>query len=276
MDYHCQPACHYALADLAVVFTRAFAGYVGGSVHMHADSLARFCAADGCDLSLSQLVLRGDQAHGFALIARRGWTSRVAAFGIVPDAQGQGVGTWLMGELIAQAQARGDHALTLEVIEQNERGLRLYDGIGMRRVRRLVGFRGDLLPGAPAALEQIDPYEVARRVGAWQAVDVPWPCSGETLMAQAAPSVGYHLDSMAYALITNPAADTLTIRGLAVAPSHQRQGWATRMVAALLAAHPGKRWVVPAILPEEYGEVFVRCGFTRVDISQFQMWMAVG
>jgi ribosomal protein S18 acetylase RimI-like enzyme len=261
------------LEHIAQDFTRAFTGYVGGTVSMHSDNLARMCAADASDLSLSQLVLSDREPVGFALIARRGWTSRVGAFGIVPEAQGQGVGKWLMNELIAQARARGDRALTLEVIEQNERGVRLYQSMGMRPLRRLVGYRGDMLAGTPSALEQVDPYEVARRVGAWQPVDLAWPCTGETLAAQGPPGVGYHLDTTAYALITNPEAETVTLRGLAVAPSRQRQGWATRMVAALLAAHPSRRWVVPAIMPEEVGPVFVWNGFTRTDINQFQMWM---
>jgi GNAT superfamily N-acetyltransferase len=270
-----QNACSFGLDTLAALITRAFTGYISGDVVMHDVEFARMCAADDIDLSLSQVILRDSVPAGLALIARRGWTSRVAAFGIVPEQQGQGLGKWLMSELIAQARARGDHGLTLEVIEQNERAVRLYQGMGMHPLRRLVGFLGDHLPGQAAALHPIDPYEVARRISAWQPIDLPWQCTGETLAKCGAPCLGFHLDETAFALITEPEAETIVIRGLAVAPSRQRQGGAARMVSALLAAYPDKRWRVIAICPEAYAGIFRDNGFTQERLNQFQMWMTL-
>lgn len=263
------------MAELASLFTRAFTGYMGRDVYMDATSLAHFCAADGVDLDYSQLILREGQPVGFGLIARRGWTCHVAAFGIVPEAQEQGVGRQLMDALIAQARERGDHTLTLEVIEQNVRGVRLYRSCGMTPLRQLVGFRGYNLPAEHAHLTQVDPYAVARCISAWAADDLPWPCSGETAMAQGEPAAAYALADTAYALITDPRLGAVVIRGLAVTPKEQRRGWAGRLLRALAAEHPGRQWVVPSIMPEEFAPIFERAGFTPDQTSQFQMQLVL-
>ena len=82
-----------------------------------------------------------------------------------------------MRDAIADARARGDHALLLEVIEQNTPAVKLYTSLGFRLVRRLVGYRWE--PGAarrmPGRVREIDPLELARVVhregGAGAAVD---------------------------------------------------------------------------------------------------------
>jgi hypothetical protein len=72
------------------------------------------------DINLSQIVFSNKGAVGAALIARRGWSSRLAGMAIIPEVRGQKVGQWLMEQLVAQAIIRGDHRMELEVIEQNE------------------------------------------------------------------------------------------------------------------------------------------------------------
>jgi len=264
------PAYESSVRDVAALMTRAFSNYIRPGIQMDGTTLAHMIASDHIDLSMSLIVMQDGLPVGLAMIARRGWTSRVAVMGIVPDAQGQRIGTWLLDQLIKAARERGDRALTLEVIEQNTRGVRLYEAAGMRPIRRLYGFRAAGLGGEVAALESIEPYEVARRMTALSGSDLPWQCSGESLAAQGAPSMGYRLGD-AFALVTDPAAEAIAIRGLVVSPSSQRKGQATRLVSALLARYPGKTWVVPAYCPEEYGEIFVRNGFSYDTINQFQM-----
>ncbi|MBN8619502.1 MAG: GNAT family N-acetyltransferase, partial [Anaerolineae bacterium] len=90
------------------------------------------------------------------------------------------------------------------------------------------------------------------------------------LMKFGPPYVTYRMDD-SYILITDPSAERIVVRGLAVPPDQQRQGKATRMLAAVLAAHPGKAWFVPQICPEEIGTVFLRNGFQPLPLNQFQM-----
>ena len=53
MTFEIIPAHDVPLAEQAEIFTRAFAGYVGGSFAMDANALARFIFIQGADLCWS-------------------------------------------------------------------------------------------------------------------------------------------------------------------------------------------------------------------------------
>jgi len=89
-DYVLKSVSDYSLVDSAALFTHAFTGYIGGNVQLNATSLAGLIARDNVDLNASRILVHEGQPVGFALIARQGWTSRVAAMGIVPEIQGKG------------------------------------------------------------------------------------------------------------------------------------------------------------------------------------------
>ncbi len=262
----------WTLDELAAIFNEAFTGYVGGSVHFDQAALARFLARDNVDLGLSQVVVSAGQAVGLALIARQGWTCRLAAMGVIPDATGHGVGTEALDQLIAQARARGDQQFDLEVIEQNERGVRLYEGAGFQRVRRLVGYEADQPQGsAVSELQRVDIPTVAALIVQYGGDDLPAAVSGWQIARLSPPETAYMLDG-AYAVISNPEAAVVALRALIVPPELRGQGRAVRLFRAILAAHPGKRWVMPAVCPEDIGgELFARCAFTRQTITQWQM-----
>jgi hypothetical protein len=42
-----------------------------------------------------------------------------------------------------------------------------------------------------------------------------------------------------------------------------------------MAHHAGKTWHVPAIFPEEFGNVFERAGFEKENLSQWQMKLSL-
>ncbi|MBL8134133.1 MAG: GNAT family N-acetyltransferase [Anaerolineae bacterium] len=268
-------AVEHSLEVLCGVINRSFVGYVGGEVNFTPRLLAGFLTQNGIGLVRSLVVLRDDEPAGIALLARRGASIRVGLMGVTQAAQNQGVGRWLLGEIEREARDNGDRMMTLEVIEQNPRAVHLYESYGYRRMRRLLGWTGSSLTGEPGALVRVDVPEAARRITAWGSPDLPWQCSGEAVIVSGPPSAAYRLGS-AYAVISSLSAETITISGLAVPPESQRQGVATRLVGALVAAHPGKAWRVPAICPEEYGPVFERNGMTRSAVNQFQMEKAVG
>jgi len=270
MTLRIQPAAEFPFTILIDLFNRAFKGYIAGDAHFTPHSFAALLARDGVDLALSAVALRDDQPIGFALIARRGASSRVAAFGIVPEAQEKGAGKIFMEQVIAQARARADREMVLESFEQNTRAVRLYRSLGFEPLRRLMGYEGTNLAGTPASLQAVDVTEMARHQLGWQPDDLAWQCSGEALMKFGPPYVTYRMDD-SYILITDPSAERIVVRGLAVPPDQQRQGKATRMLAAVLAAHPGKAWFVPQICPEEIGSIFLRNGFQPLPLNQFQM-----
>jgi ribosomal protein S18 acetylase RimI-like enzyme len=226
------------------------------------------------------VVLREGHAAGVGLIARRGWTSRLAAMAVVPEARRAGVGSWLLEHLLRQARARRERAMVLEVIEGNEPAVALYTSHGFQTVRRLVSYtaQGNAAPGAApeteVPTEQIDVREMARWVSAYGLPDLPWQVSGESLSHLGPPSVAYHLDG-AYIALSDPDADVIAVRSLLVLPPARGQGRASRLLRATMARHPHKAWRVPPFCPEELGGLFGQAGFARDSLSQLQMAAAL-
>ncbi len=260
------------ISTLVETANRAFSNYIAGTVQFTNSSIASMIARDGIDLNWSQVGYHHDQIIGFALIARRGDTSRLGAFGIVPDAQGKGWGKHFMTQLIRQSRDRGDQRMTLEVFEQNTAAVRLYQSLGFRSLWRLMGYEGQELTGKGDALEPISIPHVARCVSAWGTVDLPWQCSGETLIHFSPPYAAYALGESGV-LISDPGAEQIIIRAIAVPIGQQQQGIGTRLIAALIAAFPEKKWYVPQICPEAFGGLFTRNGLTALPLNQLQMEM---
>lgn len=271
MNLSLKPALEFHIAELATLMNRAFRGYIGGEMNFTAPAFAGFISRDDIDLSLSQIVLRDDQAIGLALIACRGGISRLAGMGIIPEAQKQGVGKWLMSQLIEQMQPRYDDEMILEVIEQNIPAVKLYQGIGFQTVRRLFGYSIEAPGNLPdITIEHAEILEVAKLLVMHGPDNLPWQVDGWNLARSGPLNAAWRLGS-AYAVISDPGQDTIVIRGIVTLPEQQRQGQAAQLLQAIMAHFPHKRWYIPAICPEEYGPLFTKLGFTPVDINQFQM-----
>ncbi len=272
MNLTIQQATNFTLAQLASLTNKAFTGYIGGDAHFEADTFATFLTRDGTDLSLSQVVLHNDEAIGLGLIARQGWSSRLALMGVVPEATGQGVGKWLLVRLIDAARQRGDRHFCLEVIEQNRPGVKLYQGAGFRSIRRLWGYTAQNLEASTTpGLTEIDAVAVAKQVTQHGADDLPWQVAGLTVAHMGPPYKAYQLGP-AYAIISDPTQETVALRSLVVAADHYRHGYATRLVCTLMVTYPGKIWKVPAICPQGPASMlFEALGFKPEAINQFQM-----
>jgi ribosomal protein S18 acetylase RimI-like enzyme len=228
--------------------------------------------SDGVDFSLSRAIIVDDAIAGVALIARRGWTTRLAAMSVRPAFRGKGLGRQAMNDLIAESEERGDHRMVLEVIESNTPAVRLYEASGFRVDRRLLGFK--VAESAPsdevATLEDVDIRNVAVLVGAHGIENLPWQLSAETLAHQGPPSVGFQLGH-AHAVITNPQAAKIVLQCLIVDPSHRGQGHASELLHALFGRFTGREWVVPPVCPEELAPFLQRMGFELQELSQLQM-----
>lgn len=274
MRYDFPTVLDFGLEPAAEVLTRGFADY-----HVRAPfrvaTLVQMIRTDSVDPAVSRVVCRDGVALGVALIARRGWTSRLAAMAIVPEARRSGAGRAVLERVLAEAQARGDRTMILEVIEQNEPAVRLYETAGFHAVRRLVGGSGAGAGAESAArMTEEDPRDLAALVGRDGLPDLPWQLSGETLAHLAPPAVVYRLEG-AWVAIADREASPATIRALITEHGRRRQGRATALLRAVMARHPGKEWRFPAIWPEELVGVFARVGLRRGDISQWQMVRAL-
>lgn len=265
-----KPASEYSIPQLADLLTRGFEGYFV-PINITPPVLLAMMRRDGIDLTESRVLLKDGGEVGISLIARRGWTSRLAAMGIVSSARSGGAGTWAMQNLIQEARQRGEKEMLLEVIEQNTAGVKLYEKVGFQKIRRLVGYKLEI-PKIESGeeLDEIDIRELARMVTYHGLNDLPWQLSGTTVMHFTPPSRAFRLND-AYCLISNPEMNDIAIQSVLVKARSRGAGLSVVLMRSLFAKFPNKVWHVSPIYPEEMGFIFEHVGMTREDISQWQM-----
>jgi ribosomal protein S18 acetylase RimI-like enzyme len=190
---------------------------------------------------------------------------------VVPEARGKGVGKFLTTRLVVESVERGERRMELEVIQANKPAVRLYERAGFRKLRGLLSYSlPEGVEGQKAELEEIDIREAASLVAKYGPADLPWQVSGESLAHMSPPNLAFRLGA-ACAVVSDPSAPGIAIRSIAVEPQSRKQGQAKRLLKALLAAYPGAAWAVPALCPEEIGQVFESAGFEPGELSQFHM-----
>lgn len=253
---------------------RAFTGYIGGDLHLDVPTGQHFFHSQNIHPVYSKLVLVGDEPAGVALVSRTGWNSRLAGMGIVPEKTNKGIGTWLMNELIEEAYQRGDRYYTLEVIEQNEPGVRLYENCGFRIVRRLFGYKASapLAADRDKDLIETDLVTVSRTLYHNEPEDIPWQAAGMSIARLSPPNQGFQLGP-AFAAISPAPENLMVLRSLVVEKELRGLGHAARLLRALFALYPEHGWKIPGYFPEppKGRNLFTRLGFEKDEISQFQM-----
>ena len=270
MEFDLTPASDHLLPDLVQTLNRGFEGYLV-PIHLDISQFLTMVHKDSIDLTASRVLSVDGKPEGVALIARRGWVSRLAAMGISKEMRGQGAGSWLMERLLQQARARGDREMTLEVIEQNDAAVRLYEKFGFQTLRRLVGFiRREAIELDPEELSEMGLRQLGALVSVFGLRDLPWQLSGETI-AQMTPPVRAYRNAHSYVAISNPEANHVVIWSVLVEPEERGANLGAQAVKQVIAKFTGRTWHVPAIYPEELSGVFERAGFEREELSQWQM-----
>lgn len=275
VDLEFRSVAQFSLEEVAAVATLGFEGYFV-PVHLDAAALVHMVRVDSVDLSASVVACQGGKPVAVGLVARRGWDSRLAGMCVAAVHRGQGIGAKLTRHLLAAARERGDRRFTLECIERNLPAVRLYQTSGFQQIRRLFGYSAERIEGtADPALEEIDPAEVSTDVARWGVADLPWQIAPQTLAVLNPPHRAFRLGP-ATALISDPAAATIVVRSLVVAPGARRRGHGSRMLKALAGIFPEKSWRFAAVIPEEIPpEFFGTLGFTRGSLTQLQMAQAL-
>ena len=269
------PTSEYTIPFLADLMTRGFEGYFV-PIHITEAVMITMLRRDGIDLASSRVLVKDEEPIGIGFIARRGWTSRLAAMGIVSNSRSGGAGKWAMQNLIEEAKARGEKEMVLEVIEQNTAGVKLYEKVGFKKIRRLVGYKLETVPSDPAAsnakeeLQEIDIRDLARQVTYHGIKDLPWQLSGTTIMQHTPPSRAFRLND-AYCLISNPDATDISISSVLVKARSRGAGLSGVLLRSLFAKYPNKIWHVSPIYPEEMGFIFEQVGMMPETLSQWQM-----
>ncbi|MEW6084728.1 MAG: GNAT family N-acetyltransferase [Chloroflexota bacterium] len=274
MNFDLQPASDLPLPDLVQTLNRGFEEYLV-PIHLNVSQFLAMVRKDSIDLTASRVLLVDAQPEGVALIARRGWVSRLAAMGISTPLRGKGAGSWLMERLLRQARERGDREMTLEVIEQNDAAVHLYQKFGFQTIRRLLGFiRREAIELQEHELKEMDLRQMGALISQFGMSDLPWQLSGETI-AQMTPPVRAYRNGQAYVAVSNPEADHVVIWSLLVEPQARGKNLGTDVLKQIIAKFTGRTWHVPAIYPEELGGVFERAGFELEHLSQWQMCLSL-
>jgi ribosomal protein S18 acetylase RimI-like enzyme len=234
--------------------------------------------AENLDPFASKIYYSDGAPAAVAMIARRGWTSRLAAMAVAPDFRGRGLGKKVMKVALEEAVLRKDRTMLLEVFEQNPAAVSLYTGLGFRPVRRLFGYdfdpHGGKRASEPEPLQEIDPAIIARCISIDGEPDLPWMLMPETLAAATRPFQGLHLKEIAFAIVADPTpnAEKVVIRALLVRKAHRRQGWGSRILTALEAHFADRPLAVQALVPENLAPGFFhRTGWRRQSLNQFEM-----
>ena len=273
-DISKRPVAACTTAQVADALTKSFEGYVV-PVNVSPEAYERRFRPENVDPFASYVYFRETRPVAVVLVARRGWTSRIAAMAVAPAARGKGLGKHIMQGVIDEAVERGDQSVLLEVFEHNTPAVHLYQGLGFEPLRRLVGYRHDPGGAAPEitdTLSELDPLAFARVVAREGESNLPWMLAAETLSGVVSPARAFHLDHRAYVLIGDPDADVITLTALVVPRTNRRSGWGTRLLQALLATYPDKAWALPQIVPAELApEFFARCGWEQMDTNQLEM-----
>jgi ribosomal protein S18 acetylase RimI-like enzyme len=272
MELH--PALRLDYHALAALFVRSFQAYVV-PIALDGAALEAKARAEAIDLSVSSLIELEGELAGLVLVSRRGRSVRVAAMGIAPEARGRGLGRRVLEQVIAGCRERGEPALTLEVIESNTPAVKLYRSMGFEVRRRLVGWmHPGPLPGAEtAALEEVEPLDVARRMVIDGEPDLPWQLAPETIAQLTPPHLAFRLgEALAVVRADGP---SIGLRSLIVPAEARGRGHATRLLRAICAAYPGRPLHIPPIVPER-AAFFPSLGFEREAITQLEMRLSLG
>jgi GNAT superfamily N-acetyltransferase len=159
------PASALTIDELSALFNAGYEGYVV-PFRVDAAQLGNMIAAWHIDLARSRM----SPGEGVALLGIRGDRGWIGGLGVVPAARRHGLGRALMEAVLAD----GPPQVTLEVIEQNEPALRVYEQLGFERVRILEVWSLD------AEVPQTDDVRDVVPAPAGEA-DLPWQRADESL-----------------------------------------------------------------------------------------------
>src|SRR5215217_7905304 len=108
-DISGRPVAECTATQVADALTRSFEGYVM-PVNVSARGYEYRFRPEHVDPFASYVYFHFRETRPVAvvLVARRGWTSRVAAMAVAPGARGKGLGKRIMQGVIDEAVERGD------------------------------------------------------------------------------------------------------------------------------------------------------------------------
>jgi len=258
-------------AELAEALNVCFEDYLVPFT-LTAESFDRRFRREGIDSEASLVWMDGESPAAIVFIARRGWTCRVAAMAVAKAYRGQGLGRVAMQRAIDDARSRGDKRMVLEVIEQNAAAIALYEVVGLKKARRIVGYQRAASPGHEEPLVEIDPAELVRELVVETDPGMPWQLTPDTFAVMAPPTRAFSLEDKAFALATDTPGDRFVLWTVFTRREARRQGLASRLIEGLVHEMKGKAVFTSVDVPDDLTPGFFgKNGFKEMGISQLEM-----
>ena len=108
---------------------------------LHAHPWSRGSFADALASGYEAWIMqRAGEATGYAIVLNVLDESHLLDIGVVPAAQGQGLGRYFLGWLCERAKEHGADTFFLEVRPSNVAALRLYERFGFAEIGRRRGY----------------------------------------------------------------------------------------------------------------------------------------
>lgn len=83
------------------------------------------------------------QLVGYCGVMVLGTTADIQTIGVLPEYEGQGIGTAMLTSMLEEARRRGAREILLEVREDNPRARRLYERFGFEHIHTRRGYYRD-------------------------------------------------------------------------------------------------------------------------------------
>lgn len=269
-------------AKLHATFGQAFADYLIGPFDMPLTQWPYFLARQCIDLSLSRVLLRGNDILAFAFIAPRPtlriW--RLATMGAVPAARGSGAAPQLLSHFVQRAEHAGMAAVELEVFGQNTRALRLYESHGFQALHALYGYHAQpwnqaplaLPPSARSAIAQLSPEQAYAWIAEAQSTlfgDLPLQVTEQVLATNPLPLHAWKLGS---ALLVFTLPDGAKVQILSLIDRHPAQHDAHQLALHMRSSQPERSCFMHELQRSDIGgDALARAGFERQALHQLLM-----
>jgi ribosomal protein S18 acetylase RimI-like enzyme len=256
---------------LREAFNAAFADYLIGPMTVTPEAWPLLLARQGVQLGASRVIIgAGGGVLAFALIASMGpGRSRLATMGARPEARGGGHAPRLLDRVVAEAEARGERSMELEVFARNERALALYRSRGFEPVAELHGYTR--LPGVAAAPveDRIDEGGLAHAVAWLEHAGVeglPYQQTAPSIAALRGPLKAWRC---AGAQMVFNDADPQRVAVQLLVDADARQHGARQLARALAAHYPQATLRMPQLLrPDRGGAALEAEGWQREPLHQ--------
>lgn len=269
-----------SVADLspdvvAAAFAAGFSGYQV-PITMTAAQLDARLRSENLDPFASTIDFCDDEPIAIVLITRRGSMSRVGAMGVAPSMRGTGLAAEVLRRVVSEAKVRGDTGLTLEVIRDNVRAVKLYERAGFSIVRPLWGFSLDAGATVARPAREIDLSSAVVRAGRFGMTDLAWQHQLPSLAAMVRPTRCLTDETRSLVAMVDASQDTVRLKALCF-DAGLSPAVAIAFTGSLHAAFPARPWAAPPLFTDAHRErFFVPAGWTTTDLRQYEMRHPLG